>query len=104
MNRKRISKGPSSPVRASSSVPPTAEGSPATMPAKMISEMPLPMPRSVTCSPSHMRNMVPVTNVTVVVNTKPGPGFGTTGWPPNCWPCRAMATPMAWKVASPTVP
>ena len=27
---------------------------PTTMPAKMISDMPLPMPRSVICSPSHM--------------------------------------------------
>ena len=28
----------------------------ATMPMKMISEMPLPMPRAVICSPSHIRN------------------------------------------------
>ncbi len=34
-------------------------GSPATMPPKMISEMPLPMPRSVICSPSHMTSTVP---------------------------------------------
>ena len=32
----------------------TARGSPTTMPAKMMSDMPLPMPRSVICSPSHM--------------------------------------------------
>ena len=30
------------------------------MPVKMISDMPLPMPRSVICSPSHMMNAVPV--------------------------------------------
>ena len=30
------------------------------MPAKMISDMPLPMPRSVICSPSHMMKAVPV--------------------------------------------
>jgi hypothetical protein len=35
----------------------------ATMPTKMISEMPLPMPRAVICSPSHIRNMVPPTSV-----------------------------------------
>ena len=32
---------------------------PATMPAKMISEMPLPMPFSVISSPSQTRNIVP---------------------------------------------
>jgi hypothetical protein len=30
------------------------DGKPATMPAKMISEMPLPMPRAVICSPIHI--------------------------------------------------
>ena len=29
------------------------------MPVKMISDMPLPMPRSLICSPSHMMNAVP---------------------------------------------
>ena len=33
------------------------------MPAKMMSDMPLPMPRSVICSPSHMMNAVPVVSV-----------------------------------------
>ena len=37
------------------------------MPAKMMSEMPLPTPRSVICSPSHIRNMVPVASVSMVV-------------------------------------
>jgi hypothetical protein len=48
-------------------VPPTAPGSPATIPERMIMEMPLPTPRSVICSPSHMRNMVPVVMVMVAV-------------------------------------
>jgi hypothetical protein len=43
------------------------------MPAKMISDTPLPMPRSVICSPSHIRNMVPVVSATVAVSRKPGP-------------------------------
>ena len=43
-----------------------AEGNCATMPDKMISEMPLPMPREVICSPSHIRNMVPPVSVIVV--------------------------------------
>ena len=38
----------------------------ATMPAKMMSEMPLPMPRSVICSPSHMMKAVPVVSVSMV--------------------------------------
>ena len=40
-----------------------APGRPATMPAKMISDVPLPTPRAVICSPNHIRNMVPPTNV-----------------------------------------
>ena len=50
-----------------------AAGSPATMPAKMMIEMPLPTPRSVICSPSHIRNMVPVTSVTTAVNRTRSP-------------------------------
>ena len=48
------------------------------MPAKMISEMPLPTPRWVICSPSHIRNMVPPTIVTTVVTSKNRPGLITT--------------------------
>ena len=53
-----------------------------TMPAKMMSEMPLPMPRSVICSPSHMMNAVPVVSEIMVSRRKPQPGSVTT-WP-NC--------------------
>jgi hypothetical protein len=49
------------PVRTSSSRPPIALGKPAAIPAKMMIEIPLPRPRSVICSPSHIRNIVPVT-------------------------------------------
>ena len=49
----------------------TAVGKSATMPAKMISEMPLPMPRSVICSPSHMTNAVPVVSVRIAMRTNP---------------------------------
>ncbi len=63
------------PVLTSSSVPPIADGRPARMLAKMIIEMPLPMPRSVICSPSHIRNIVPVTSVIAAVSTKPVPGI-----------------------------
>ena len=51
-----------------------APGRPATMPAKMISDTPLPTPRSVTCSPSHIRNIVPAVSETTAVSTKPMPG------------------------------
>ena len=44
----------------------------------MISEMPLPMPRSEICSPSHMMNAVPVVSVMIVMNRNAQPGFGTT--------------------------
>ena len=53
-----------------------------TMPAKMISEMPLPMPRSVICSPSHMMKAVPVVSEIIVSRRKLHPGSVTT-WP-NC--------------------
>ena len=49
-------------------------GSWATMPAMMISEMPLPMPRLVICSPSHIRNMVPPTRLMTVVTRNIMPG------------------------------
>ena len=47
----------------------------ATMPAKMISEMPLPTPRAVICSPSHIRNMVPPTSVITQDRRKNMPGI-----------------------------
>jgi hypothetical protein len=53
-------------------------GKSATMPAKMISEMPLPMPRSVICSPSHMMKAVPVARVSMVIKRKDQPGSCTT--------------------------
>ena len=45
------------------------------MPAKMMSDMPLPMPRSVICSPSHMTNAEPVVSVSTVISRKPHPGL-----------------------------
>lgn len=56
------------------------------MPAKMISEMPLPTPRAVICSPSHIRNMVPPTSVMTVEMRKNRPGSMTADpvGPVNC--------------------
>ena len=51
-----------------------AAGTSAMMPTKIISEMPLPMPRWVICSPSHIRNMVPPTRVIMQAMRKYMPG------------------------------
>ena len=45
-------------------------GRPTTMPAKISSDMPLPMPRSVICSPSHMMKAVPAVRVMTHSGTK----------------------------------
>ena len=82
-----------SPERTISRVLPMARGSPATMPATMIMVMPLPMPRSVICSPSHMTNMVPVVMETVAMNRNWDPGFGTRLLP-AFW--MASAAPKPW--------
>ena len=63
------------PVCIWSNVASTASGSPTTMPAKISSDMPLPMPRSVICSPSHMMNIVPVVSVSTHISRKPQPGL-----------------------------
>ncbi len=51
------------------------------MPAKMMSEMPLPMPRSVICSPIHMMKAVPAASEIMVSRRKPQPGSDTTETP-----------------------
>ena len=53
----------------------TARGKPTTMPEKMMSDIPLPMPRSVICSPSHMMKDVPVVSVSTVISRNPKPGW-----------------------------
>ena len=57
------------------------------MPAKMISDMPLPIPRSVICSPSHITKMLPVVIVSIVMSRKPSPGLATIGRPPMVFDC-----------------
>ena len=85
--------GDSAPVRPSSRVATRACGRLATMPAKMISEMPLPTPRAVICSPSHIRNMVPPTSVTTVTMRKNIPGSITADWAPERIPSSPTAMP-----------
>ena len=71
--------------KRSSSVPPMARGKPAAIPAKMMSEMPLPMPRSVICSPSHMMKAVPAASEIIVMSRNDQPGSATTDTPRLVW-------------------
>ena len=80
-----------------------ADGNPATMPAKMMSEVPLPTPRCVICSPSHIRNIVPPTSVTTVEMRKNQPGSMTTEAPAEREASRPTEMPQAWNAASRTV-
>ena len=59
----------------------TAIGRREQMLIMMISEMPLPMPNSSICSPSHMINTVPAVKVMVVNTRKFQPACNTTGAP-----------------------
>ena len=76
-------------LTAKFNVPANALGNSATIPAKIMSEMPLPTPREVTCSPSHIKKTVPPTSVTTALARKKKPGSTTT----PCAPSRPMAMP-----------
>jgi len=78
MTRIRTAKMFNSPVDSSRNVFKMALGNRTTIPAKMISEIPLPMPRSVICSPSHMMNAVPAVRVMTVIIRNDQPGNSTT--------------------------
>ena len=83
-----------SPVRIRLNVSIMAEGILATMPAKIIREIPLPTPLSVICSPSHIRNTVPDIKVRALKSRKGQPGSATTGAPPGAVRLsRVMAIP-----------
>ena len=64
-----------SPCLAPSKACPTALGSPATMLEKIIIEIPFPIPLSVTSSPSHIKNTVPVIKEITATIWKVIPGF-----------------------------
>ena len=81
------------PVRPSSRVEASACGRFATIPAMMIREMPLPTPRAVICSPSHIRKTVPQTSVTTVTSRKNSPGSMTADCVPACIPSSPTAIP-----------
>jgi hypothetical protein len=103
--RPRKTKSLSSPVAIRWYELTTADGSRTTMPAKMMREMPLPMPRSEICSPSHMIRAVPVVRVSMVMRRKPQPGTGTSERPPwGCMLSRPTAMPKDWMSDSTMVP
>ena len=83
----------------------SAWGRPATIPAKISRLMPLPMPRSVICSPIHMTNMVPTARVNAARKRK---AVGerelvTTSRPGAFWLWASEAMPRPWTKARPTV-
>ena len=50
--------------------------------AKIISEMPLPIPRWVISSPNHISRTQPAVRVVTITNTRPKVKFSTTSAPP----------------------
>ena len=50
--------------------------------AKIISEMPFPMPRWVMSSPNHISSTQPAVSVVMITKTRPKVKFSTTSAPP----------------------
>jgi len=87
------------PVRSASTVR-SDSGRMRSMIEKKISKlMPLPIPRSVICSPSHMTKTPPVVSVSTVVIRNAHPGWATAFG--SC--SVKIAKPYAWKTHSTTV-
>ena len=62
-----------------------APGMPTTIPAKIINEIPFPIPRSLICSPTHIKNAVPAVRV-MTVSARKAQGLKveiTIGCPPG---------------------
>ena len=62
--------GDNAPVLPSSKVDARALGISATIPEKIIKDIPLPIPLEVICSPNHIKKVVPATKEIVVINLK----------------------------------
>ena len=69
-----IIKADKAPVLPSSKVDAKALGISATIPEKIIKEIPFPTPLKVICSPSHIKKVVPATKEIVVIILKDIPG------------------------------
>ena len=69
------------------------------MPAKMTSEIPLPMPYSVISSPNHISMTVPAVRVNMMATiwNQPSDPLSTP------WRLKRMVSPQAWSRPSPTV-
>ena len=80
--RRRSSAGSSCRCGRPRTIARARDGSWATMPAMMISDTPLPMPRLVICSPIHIRNKVPPTRLIVAAtrNIMPGSTTALIAW------------------------
>ena len=76
-------------------VPAIAAGRPETIPAKIIIDIPLPIPRSVTCSPNHIKKSVPATRVDTQVTLKAVPGSMTSFIPAAVCCSNIIETPTA---------
>ena len=63
-----------SPWRDCSSACPIAPGIPVNMLVAIIIDIPFPIPLSETCSPSHIKNMVPATTENTAETKNDGPG------------------------------
>ena len=75
------------------------------MPAKMMSEMPFPIPRSLICSPSHITKAQPVVSESTVTNLNPRPGLRTRFAPPGeVRFSRKNAMVVPWMIEMTTVP
>ena len=74
---KIINVADNAPVLPSSKVEARALGISATIPEKIIRDIPLPTPLKVICSPSHIKKVVPATNEIVVIILKDKPGSTT---------------------------
>ena len=70
-----------------------------TIEKKMISDAPLPRPRSVICSPSHMTKIAPVVRNSIICTVNHGPGRETAAGSDEV----NRANPYAWISASTTV-
>ena len=66
----KITDADKAPVLPNSNVVANALGISATIPEKMINDIPFPIPLNVICSPSHIKKIVPATNVITVDNLK----------------------------------
>ena len=95
--------GDSAPVRPRSSNDASAFGRLATIPAMMISDVPLPTPRAVICSPIHIRNIVPPTSVMTQEKRKNQPGSITAAPTLPRMLSSPTAMPYDWNMAISTV-